>query len=324
MLRSLSLRHIRPAQCLHLRMGGSRWVSQTSPESKQLRSSDDNNTSTLAKGLTMDRSRRALFYVPGSDQRKLKSATKLEADCIVYDLEDSVPFARKGAARSMVFDALEASGDRVQEISVRINAVDSGLAVDDLNVTLLSKHLQAIVIPKVHQASDVHFISRMIDSVAPVDRREHIRLIASIESARGIMNIKEIAKSDPRLSALLFAAEDYCADLGLIRTSHRREMLYARSALVTTACAYGLQSIDLVCMDYQDDAILRSECQEGREMGFTGKQAIHPRQIATIQDMFRPSDEDLIRAVKIVKGYEEHSQRGYGAFGLEGKVFVSF
>ncbi|RKP22207.1 Pyruvate/Phosphoenolpyruvate kinase-like domain-containing protein, partial [Syncephalis pseudoplumigaleata] len=144
----------------------------------------------------------------------------------------------------------------------------------------------------------------------------------------GVMNLKEIATSDTRLSALLFAAEDYCADLaGLIRTTHRREMLYARSALVTTACAYGLQSIDLasrdhsfVCMDYQDDEILRHECQEGREMGFTGKQAIHPRQIVTIQEMFRPSEEDLIRAVKIVKGYVEHAQRGLGAFGLEGKV----
>ncbi|RKP09280.1 Pyruvate/Phosphoenolpyruvate kinase-like domain-containing protein, partial [Thamnocephalis sphaerospora] len=185
---------------------------------------------------------------------------------------------------------------------------------------LRSKHLQAIVIPKVHAAKDVHFVCRMIDSVAPVERREHIRLILSIESALGIQNLREIATSDPRVSALLFAAEDYCADLGMLRTSHRREMLYARSAVVTAACAFGLQSIDMVCIDYNNEAVLREECQEGREMAFTGKQAIHPGQIAIIHDMYRPADEDIARAVRIIAGHEEHSKVGVGAFGLDGKL----
>ncbi|CAG8497650.1 8989_t:CDS:10 [Paraglomus occultum] len=266
------------------------------------------------------RSRRAVFYVPGGEERKIKSSLKLKADCIVYDLEDGVAFNRKGVAREMVFDTLEASELGRFERAVRINSVGSGLELDDLNVILRSTHLQAIVIPKVQSAKDIQFVSRMIDSVAKETTRASIRLIGSIESALGIMNLKEIATSDGRLDALIFAAEDYCADLGLTRTSSRKEFLYARQAIVTAACAYGLQAIDLVCLDYKNDAILAEECQEGREMGFVGKQAIHPQQVDIIHKTFLPDKKDINRAVKILNGYKEHSEKGIGVFSLDGKM----
>jgi len=108
--------------------------------------------------------------------------------------------------------------------------------------------------------------------------------------------------------------------LGLIRTESRKELLYARSAVVTTAVAYGLQSIDLVCLNYNNESALETECQEGRELGFTGKQAIHPRQIPTIHRAFAPQQSEIEYASRIVAGYEEHSKQGVGAFGLDGKV----
>ncbi|RHZ70266.1 hypothetical protein Glove_273g7 [Diversispora epigaea] len=266
------------------------------------------------------RTRRALFYVPGSEERKIKSSLNISADSIVYDLEDSVAFNRKGIAREMVFNILEAAVESKSERTVRINAVGSGLELDDLNVVLQSKHLEGIVIPKVRSAKDIQFVSRMIDSVAPDENRSKIRLIASIESALGIMNLKEIATSDPRLDALVFAAEDYCADVGLIRTPSRKEMLLARQTIVTTASAYGLQSIDIVCVDFRNDDVLIEECKEGREMGFLGKQAIHPRQIDIIQKMFLPDEQDVERASRIVYGYEQHAKKGIGAFDLDGKM----
>ncbi|KAG1040765.1 hypothetical protein G6F43_012220 [Rhizopus delemar] len=266
------------------------------------------------------RSRRALFYVPGSDERKIHKSISVEADCIAYDLEDSVSSNKKGAARYMVIDALEASEHGKAEKAVRINAVGSGHELDDLNVILHSRRLQAIIIPKVQSAKDIQFVSRMIDSVAVESQRERIRLIASVESALGIMNMKDIVTADPRLDALIFAAEDYCADVGLIRTKSRTEMLFARQYLVNAAVAYGLQAIDLVCVDYQNKDILVDECNEGREFGFTGKQAIHPDQIETIQTLFLPDPKDLERAVRIVEGYEHYSQKGIGAFNLDGKM----
>ncbi|TPX36614.1 hypothetical protein SmJEL517_g01152 [Synchytrium microbalum] len=277
-----------------------------------------NNTSALPT--RKERPRRALFYVPGSDERKLNSSLKSKADCITYDLEDSVALNRKGQARQLVFNALETFNVGRSEKAVRINAVGSGLEIDDLNVVLRSPNLQAILVPKVQSARDVQFVTRMIDTIAPASNRENIRILAAIESALGIMNIKEIAQSDPRVDALIFAAEDYCADTGLLRSGTRLEMLYARQTVVTAAIAYGLQAIDLVCVEFQDENTLRAECDEGRAFGFTGKQAIHPKQVDVIQMLYMPAEKDVSRATKIVEGYHEHLKKGVGAFSLDGKM----
>ncbi|KAI9209244.1 Pyruvate/Phosphoenolpyruvate kinase-like domain-containing protein [Polychytrium aggregatum] len=267
-----------------------------------------------------ERPRRTLFYIPGSEERKLNSSLKLKADCLVYDLEDGVAVNRKGAARQQVFNAFQTFDVGRAEKAVRINAVGSGLEIDDLNVVLRSKNLQALVIPKVQSARDVEFISRMIDSVAPESNRASIRLLPCVESALGVINVKEIATADPRIDGIIFASEDYCADTGLLRTPSRKEMLYARQAVVTAACAFGLQSIDIVCQDYKSENILTEECQEGREFGFTGKQAIHPAQVETIHKIFSPTEKEIERATKIMEGYNEHLQKGIGAFVLDGKM----
>ncbi|ORZ41351.1 Pyruvate/Phosphoenolpyruvate kinase-like domain-containing protein [Catenaria anguillulae PL171] len=263
-----------------------------------------------------ERVRRSLFNVPGSDERKMAKAKTLGADSIVFDLEDGVPMDRKGSARQLVFDALESFDLGHRERAVRINAVGSGLEVDDLNVILHSTRLQCIVIPKVNTASDVQFVDRMIDSIAPESNRPNIRLIACIESAMGLLNLREIASSSPRLDALVYASEDLCADMGMVRTASRLELLYSRSAVVTAACAYGLQAIDLVCIDYKDHDVLSEECREGRQMGFTGKQAIHPGQIDGIQKHFSPTEAEVQRATKIVEGYREYVAKGKGALCL--------
>ncbi|KAJ3281555.1 hypothetical protein HK104_011402 [Borealophlyctis nickersoniae] len=258
------------------------------------------------------------MLVPGSDERKLNSSLKCKVDCVIYDLEDSVSLNRKGTARNLVFQALEGFDVGRTEKTVRINAVGSGLEIDDLNVVLRSRNLQALVVPKVQSAKELEFVSRMIDSIAP--ESNNIRVLACIESALGVMNVREIAQADPRIDALVFAAEDYAADTGLIRTPSRLEFLHARQRVATAASAYGLQAIDMVCVDYQNEEILEEECTEGREWGFTGKQAIHPKQIPTIQRIFSPSEKDIERATKILDGYNEHMKKGIGAFNLDGKM----
>ncbi|KAI9292102.1 beta subunit of citrate lyase [Neoconidiobolus thromboides FSU 785] len=266
------------------------------------------------------RIRRALFYVPGSDPRKLTSSMKLTADCLTYDLEDSVPFQSKDLARNQVLATLNESTNTISERAVRINHVGSGFEHDDLDIILKSENLQAIVIPKVQSSHDISFVSHMIDLKKNPKNKNEIAIIASIESALAIMNLQEIAKSDKKLGGLIFAAEDFCADLGLKRTSDRKEMLYARSAMVTTAKAYQLQAIDLVCLEFKDSEILKQECEEGYQMGFTGKQAIHPNQVSLIQSKFIPDDKEIEKATKILEGYEKHSLKGFGAFELDGQV----
>jgi citrate lyase subunit beta-like protein len=125
-------------------------------------------------------------------------------------------------------------------------------------------------------------------------------------------------------------ARDYCADLGILRSPSRLELLYARQKLVATAVAAGVQAIDLVCVDFKNDSILQEECTEGSNWGFTGKQVIHPRQVAIVNASFKPRfiDAPLISsassmewAERIIKAAEDRErERGVGAFELDGKM----
>jgi len=263
------------------------------------------------------RPRRGMLYVPGSDDKKIRKSMTAEVDALCFDLEDSVAEDRKVGARETVLYALNAANGKSERL-VRVNSRGTGLLEDDLEIILESAHLDGIVIPKVHTADDVKIVHDIIERNANLEGKANIKIIASIESARAIMNLKEIATASPRLDALLFAAEDFCADTGIVRSEDRRELLYARSAVVLAAKAYGLSSIDLVCIHYQDMEVLREECQEGRRLGFDAKQIIHPAQISTIQKAFSPSEQDIARAQDILQQYEQAIKAGKGAYGLRG------
>ncbi|PVU93446.1 hypothetical protein BB561_003278 [Smittium simulii] len=256
--------------------------------------------------------RRSLLYVPCSEERKIEKSLKSSADCIIYDLEDGVSLNRKGEARQLVSSALELQRACNPDLGVRINSVGSGM--------LQSKNLDTILIPKVQSPSDINFVSNMIDTLAPEETKSSIKIIAGIESALGLMNIREISTCNPRVDTLLFASEDYCSDVEITRTPSRTELYFARSLISNAAHAYGLQAIDMVCMDFKNQNILKDECSEAVRLGFSGKQAIHPDQIGVIHECFCPSPEVIDRAVRIIKGFEEHSLKGVGAFALDGKA----
>mmetsp|Transcript_29880 Transcript_29880/g.66212 ORF Transcript_29880/g.66212 Transcript_29880/m.66212 type:complete len:363 (+) Transcript_29880:42-1130(+) len=275
-----------------------------------------------------ERPRRSLFSVPGADQRKITKAQSLNADAVVLDLEDGVAYDKKDDARRLVQQTLSDTSQDFgsSELCVRINALDTkDMALKDLEAILPCDRLQAVVVPKVETASDVHFVSRMIGSHCAEDR--DVRIIAAVESALGMLNIREIAKtamdmnaSAAKLDALVFASEDYCADIEAIRTDEATEMLYARSQLVITAKAYGLQAIDMVHIKFRDLESLKEECDGGRQMGFTGKQAIHPSQVDIINEKFCPSARDFEFALRVVKEYETTTAEGNGACVVDGIV----
>ncbi|ORX67958.1 citrate lyase subunit beta [Linderina pennispora] len=258
--------------------------------------------------------RRSVFYVPCSEERKIQKAQTSAADCIMYDLEDGVSLNRKTQARSLVLSAIHGN-THSKERGVRINSVGSGLELEDLSVVLQAPTLDVILVPKAETARDIQVVAHQISQA-----KRDIKIIASIESALGVMNLREIAMSDERVDALLFAAEDYCSDTGITRTPSRQELYYARAAVATAAHAFRKQAIDMVCMDFRDMAVLGDECSEGAQMGFTGKQVIHPAQVDTVQQRFLPPDEIVRRAWRIVNGYQENYELGKGAFDLDGKA----
>jgi citrate lyase subunit beta-like protein len=288
--------------------------------------------------------RRCLLSVPGADARKIqKAATTLGGivDTIVLDLEDGVAVDYKDQARTMVHETLldesitVAKNNNKSELAVRINALDDNtgtLAIQDLQAILPCPRLQAIVIPKVECAEHVLFVTRMIAALSPAPNNVHV--LAAIESARGILNLRDIcaasvasaarssngSSNQSPLDALIFASEDYCANIGAIRTTAATELLYARSHLVTCAKAYDLQAIDMVHINFRNLQELAVECRSGRELGFTGKQAIHPAQVATIQECFAPSKDDFDYARKCVEAYEATTALGKGACVVNGIV----
>lgn len=267
------------------------------------------------------RARRALLYMPGGDLRKIRKATALNADCVCLDMEDGVATNRKEEARATVAAALSTLDFGRSERLARINAVGSGLEDQDLTAAL-SGRPDGIVIPKVEEAGPVQWASAQIAAAEQANGWPlgGIGLIVLVETARGIVNLARIAGADPRLQALIFGAEDLAGDMGAIRTPEAWEVFYARSAVVTHAAAFGLQAIDMVYIDYKDILGLTREATQAAQMGFAGKQIIHPNQVEPVQAAFTPDDEAIAYALRIVEAAREHQKEGFGAFAVDGKM----
>lgn len=266
--------------------------------------------------------RRTLLFMPGDDRHKIEKGAALGVDAVIMDLEDGVALNRKQPARETVAAALQEIRFGKTERLVRINPpVGGGLYVADLEATAPHRP-DGYVLPKVESAAQIHDVSRRLDKI----EAQHnwpagtIRLLALIETAEGVVNLREIASSDERLVGLIFGAEDLAADIGAIRTPDGWEVFYARSAVVIHAKAAGIQAIDTIYPHVENISGLESECEQALYMGFTGKLAIHPRQVEVIQRVFTPSPEDIERAKRLIDAHHAHQEAGTGVFVLDGQM----
>lgn len=266
-------------------------------------------------------SRRALLYMPGDDRRKIEKATTLGVDCICMDMEDGVAVTRKVEARAVIAQAMKELDFGTSERCIRINSFGSGFEKFDL-AAALATNPDAIVVPKVEAAAQVRSISEYIEVYERSSKMEtgSIRMLVGVETARGILNLKEIAEADKRLEAIIFGAEDFAASVGATRTREGTEVLYARSAVVAVCAANELQAIDMVYIDFRDVEGLRAEAEQGARLGFSGKQVIHPNQVAAVQEAFTPSAEAIEYAQRVVKTFAASQKEGRGAFALDGKM----
>jgi citrate lyase beta subunit len=266
-------------------------------------------------------SRRALLYMPGDDRRKIEKSATLGVDCVCMDMEDGVAISRKTEARAVVAQAMKDLDFGGAERCIRINSVGSGFEKFDL-AAAVATNPDSIVVPKVETATQVRAISEYIEMYElsgkmPVGT---IRLLVGVETARGVLNLKEIAGADRRLEAVIFGAEDYAASIGARRTKEGTEVLYARSAVITACAANELQAIDMVYIDFHDIEGLRAEAEQAAGLGFSGKQIIHPNQVAPVQEAFTPSPEAIEYAQRVVKAFSTSQKEGRGAFALDGKM----
>ena len=266
-------------------------------------------------------SRRALLYMPGDDRRKIEKAATLGVDCICMDMEDGVAITRKTEARAVIAQAMKELDFGAAERCIRINSFGSGFEKFDLAAAVATDP-DAIVVPKVETPQQVREISEYIEMYELSSKMDvgTIRMLVGVETARGILNLEEIAGADRRLEALIFGAEDFAASIGATRTPEGTEVLYARSAVVTACAANELQAIDMVYIDFRDSEGLLAEAEEGARLGFSGKQIIHPNQVEPVQAAFTPSDEAIEYAQRVVRAFSASQKEGKGAFALDGKM----
>ena len=281
----------------------------------------------------MIRLRRSVLSVPGSSDKMITKSLELPADEIMLDLEDGVALEEKEGARAKIVRALKDYdwGDRVR--AYRINGLDTPFAYGDIIdvVEQAGENIDIIVIPKVEKAADVQFVDLLLRQIEMnVGLKKTIGLEASIETALGMLNVKEIAFASPRLETLVFGIADYGASLtmpssdvsghGDAEEGLRHRWHFPMSRMVMAAKAAGLAAIDAPYGDFRDEAGLKKSCQQAASLGYDGKWAIHPAQLDTINNTFTPNAEDISRARMILQAYEEGKASGEGATALDGKM----
>ena len=272
---------------------------------------------------------RSLLFVPGHRPRMVQRALGLgefqpsNLDVAILDLEDGVPPDEKDRARAAIASALglPSNGDGPARY-VRVNR-DPGARDADL-AAVLRPGLDGIVAPKIDRPDEIELLARDLDEREDGAgiARGSIRVVASIESAKGLLEAHAIAVSADRVIALLFGAEDFAKDLGLPaeREAEAAELLYVRSAVVVAAVAAGRQTIDGIWPDVADDEGLRREAIQARRLGFNGKSLIHPGQIEAINDVFSPSAAEVAYARRVIDSFEGARLKGLGAVALDGKL----
>ena len=265
-----------------------------------------------------DRFRFSRLYLPGNNPGLMINAGLHLADGIILDLEDSVAPEKKDEARILVRNALRQINFYGAERMVRINQGERGLK--DLHY-IIPQNVNLILIPKCESSDYVKLIAKEIDSVkSEYNITNTVFLMPIIESALGIENAFEIARSSENVVAVAIGLEDYTADLGVQRTLEGKESFYARTRLVVAAKAAGIQPIDSVFSDVGDMDALKENVLASKALGFEGMGCIHPRQISVIRQGFAPGEPEIEKSKKIVLAFENAKLNGLGVVALGSKM----
>jgi citrate lyase subunit beta/citryl-CoA lyase len=239
-------------------------------------------------------------------------------DGIILDLEDAVSPLEKNDTRFVVRNALRTLDFFGAERMVRINQGEMGLK--DLEF-IVPHYVHLILVPKVEIPEELKKIDQHIAEISKkCGRKEPVLLMPIIESGRGVLKALEIAESSTNVVALAIGLEDYTADIGVPRTDEGKESFFARSMIINAARAVGIQAIDTVYSDVDNETGLRESVREAKALGFDGKGCIHPRQIKPIHEEFAPSELEISKAEKIVHAYEEAESKGLGVVSLGSKM----
>ena len=262
---------------------------------------------------------RSLLYVPAHVEKFVGSAHTRGSDAIILDLEDAVPPAEKARARGLVASAAKRVGQGGADVLVRINGPE--LADDDIDAAV-GPAVAALYLPKVESADEVRRLSARIAAAearagGPVGRT---RLVALIESAKGWLNMGQIAAADARLVALSLGSEDFCADVGMEPSEDT--LMLPKQQLIITAASAGLMAFGVVGVNtnFKDEAAYLAMAKRSRGFGYSGSSAIHPSQVPLLNAAFSPDPAEIAHAERVIAAAEAAEREGRGAVALDGKM----
>lgn len=265
-----------------------------------------------------ERTRFSRLYLPGNTPSLMINAGIHQPNGIILDLEDSVAPDKKGEARILVRNALCQVDFYGSERMVRINQLPAGL--EDLEY-VVPHQVHLILIPKCEYGRQVREVEERVALLLnSAGQNREIYFMPIIESAMGVENAFEIATTSERVAAMAIGLEDFTADLGVERTASGEESLYARTRVVNACKAARIQPIDSVFSDVSDMEGLQENVKRSRALGFEGMGCIHPRQIAVIHEGFRPGEEEIVKAERIIEAFREAEAKGLGVVSLGTKM----
>ncbi|MGA7368697.1 MAG: CoA ester lyase [Nitrososphaeraceae archaeon] len=266
---------------------------------------------------------RTLLFIPGNNKRFVEKARSLNADVICFDLEDSVPLNEKQTAREFVSEALNKKEDYGKtNVYVRINSYESGIAIQDLDA-IVSDEIDGVVVPKVNNETEVSYLARrLIELERQRAMSKKTGIMASIESAQGLVNSYSIATADLRVRMLVFGVFDFLYDMGLDYVQDGIEYSFARAKIPIDAKAAGIGAIDAIWQKVDDIEGLVRDAGTAKRLGYQGKCVIHPKQLEPVASVFVPSNNEVEWARKVVQVLEETMDKGkgIGAVTVDGKM----
>ena len=252
--------------------------------------------------------RRSQLYVPANREKMLRKSVEMQADSIVLDMEDSVPVEQKAVARGLAKQALKECDWGSRELCIRINPLGSDEAARDVSELSRIERVDALVIPKSEDA-------RLLRELR---RKTAKSIIPLIETPRGLLAVADIARVEG-VTAISYGAGDLALSMrGSVKAYEAN--IFVKTSVVVAARAAGVDPLDKVFFDVKNPEGFRAEATEAKELGYSGKQVIHPDQVSLANEVFDPSSEELAWAKKVVGAYEKAASKGMGATTVDGTL----
>jgi len=253
--------------------------------------------------------------MPGSNARALEKARELPADCVILDLEDAVAPEAKAMAREQVAQAIAAGGFGHREVVARINGLETEWGTDDV-AALAKAGADAILLPKAESPEQLSDLRQQLRTAGAPDG---LALWAMAETPRGVLDLDKICTA-PDLEVIVMGTSDLAKELRITPDAARSGLLHAIGHCLLTSRAHGLDILDGVHLGIDDDAAFRAACEQGHALGFDGKTLIHPRQIATANEVFGISDARAAEAEALLDAWHQARASGAGVAVHNGKL----